>query len=351
MTSEQLHALLQSGHFPYPAPSRELIETHISWVILAGDYVYKLKKPIDYSFLNFSTLERRRYYCHRELSLNRRLTTGMYLDVLPVRRAGASFRVGAGTGPIVDYALLMRRLDNSRQMDGLLRAGRVTRYHGWQLARRVAAFHRAAERVPGAEEAPALYADFADLESVISCIEEKLGREAAAEVRRAIDFVAAFLDRHRRHLRRRHQRGWVIDGHGDLHSKNILLLDEPVIFDCIEFSDAFRTLDVLNEIAFCCMDLDYYGHPHLARAFRTDYLNRVPAVETPLDWDLFYYYRLYRANVRLKVNCLRARQPGPEVDADQIEPAIRDYYGLFRRYFRRLMGRNPSLVKSNGQLI
>ncbi len=336
MTSEELHSLLQNGRFPYPAPGRRLIETHISWVILGGSYVYKIKKPIDYSFLNFSTLEKRYYYCCRELELNRRLTEGMYLDVLPIRKAGAAFQVGGEAGSIVDYALLMRRMDNSRQMDKLLLRGLVTRYHMLQVARRLAAFHHAAQRISGAEEADTLYADFADLNSVGETMEETLGLAAAQEARSVVDFVEAFLNRRRRHLFRRHQNGWVIDGHGDLHSRNILLLEEPVIFDCIEFNDRLRTLDVLNEIAFFCMDLDYYGYPRLAEAFRTDYLNRVPAMETAADRDLFRYYRLYRANVRLKVNCLRLIQPDPDADLEMVRQAVRDYYALFMRYYREL---------------
>jgi aminoglycoside phosphotransferase family enzyme len=209
-----------------------------------------------------------------------------------------------------------------------------------QVARRLAAFHRTARRISGAEEADTLYADFADLNSVNGTVEQELGPAAAREVRSVIDFAEAFLNRRRRQLFRRHQNGWVIDGHGDLHSRNILLLEEPVIFDCIEFNDQLRTLDVLNEIAFFCMDLDYYGYSRLAAAFCADYLNRVPAMQTAADHDLFRYYRLYRANVRLKVNCLRLIQPDPDADLEKIRQSVRDYYALFLRYYREL-SHNP----------
>jgi len=337
MTSEELHSLLQNGRFPFPAPKRQLIETHISWVILSDSYAYKIKKPIDYSFLDFSTLEKRHYYCLRELELNRRLTEGMYLDVLPIRQEAGAFTLMGKQGSVVEYALLMRRMDNTRQMDKLLSRGLVTRTHMLQIARRLAAFHRNAERVPGAEEAEMLYADFADLNSVSDAVSGILGADAAAAVRSVVAFAGDFLHRHRRRLRRRHQLGWVIDGHGDLHSRNILLLDKPVIFDCIEFNDQLRTLDVLNEIAFFCMDLDYFGFPRLAEAFRTDYLNRMAAVQTAADRELFQYYKLYRANVRLKVNCLRSMQPDPGADLGKVRQAVRAYHALFIAYYRQLL--------------
>jgi uncharacterized protein len=158
------------------------------------------------------------------------------------------------------------------------------------------------------------------------------GRRQSRRVETIVGAGTRFLQRHRERLHRRNQRGWVVDGHGDLHSKNILLLAQPVIFDCIEFNDDYRRLDLLNEVAFFCMDLEYYRHEVLAQAFLHDYLNRLPCLEDDADRRLFLFYKLYRANVRLKVNCLRARQPESEEHLQRTMAAVRDYFGLVERY-------------------
>ena len=336
MTKEQVQHLFRSRSFPFPPGNDELIETHISWVILSGDYAYKIKKPIRYSFLNFSTLEKRRFFCRRELLLNNRLTSGIYLDVLPVREGRKGLAVGAAEGKIVDYLLFMRRMDGRRRMDLLLRKGEVTRNHMRQIARQVAAFHREALPVSGAEQAPELNEKFADILLVVDFIERELGKEKATFLKEAVEEVSRFLERHKVLLLRRSQAGRVIDGHGDLHSRNIMLLEEPVIFDCIEFNDGFRHVDVLNEVAFFCMDLDFFGQERLADAFLCDYLSRIDAAEEERDMQLFQYYKLYRANVRLKVNCLRALQPDHRFVPAQLHIAVHQYFELFRCYCEQL---------------
>lgn len=332
MTTQQIESILHQKAFPHPAEGARLIETHISWVILTDYYVYKIKKPIAYSFLDFSTLEKRQYFCHRENRLNRRLTDGMYLGVEPVRQTPLGWAIGPGDGPVVDYALLMRRMNEQRGMDRLLRRAAVTREHIRQIARQLAVFHRGADRIPGGEQAGDLQEKFADLLSVRDFLHQEISAAAATTADRVVDLSRRFLARYAGRLRRRNQLGWVVDGHGDLHSKNILLLDRPVIFDCIEFNDDYRRLDLLNEVAFFCMDLDYYGQAHLAEVFLSDYLNRLPCLQEEADLQLFYYYKLYRAGVRLKVNCLRAMQPDSAEHRRLTRRAVRDYLRLVRRY-------------------
>lgn len=338
MTREQLQTLTRRKALPHPSRNCEVIETHISLIILTDNYAYKLKKPVDYSFLNFSTLERRRYYCYRELYLNSRLTHSMYLEVLPVRNGADGLVIGGNTGEIVDYALVMRRMDNSREMDRMLPRHQVTRHHLLQIARQLTAFHQATEAVPGAETPEVLDQRFADLLSVKDFVASEIGSREASRLREIVDFSSSFLQRHARRIYLRNQLGLVVDGHGDLHSKNILLLDQPVIFDCIEFNDAFRQLDVLNEVAFFCMDLDYYGFPRQADQFLSDYLNRMNCIREPADWRLFHYFKAYRANVRLKVNCLRAMQPEDETDRQKTLKVVRAYFRLLEGYYQRLRG-------------
>jgi aminoglycoside phosphotransferase family enzyme len=338
MTQEQVSEICRRRAFPFQSDEVERVETHISWVLLTPDYAYKIKKPIKYSFLDFSTLEKRRYYCCRELLLNARLTEGMYLDVLPVieTEEGPEIRGQNDEHAIIDYVLLMRRMDESKQMNLLLAHRQVTRQHLWQIARQVAAFHRNAEIFPGAEQAGQLDEKFADLLSVEGFVAETLGKASARDVRNAVAFAGRFLDRHARHLHHRNQVGWVVDGHGDLHSKNIFLLEKPVIFDCIEFNDDYRRLDVLNEIAFFCMDLDYYGFPRQAECFLQDYLNRIDCMRTEADRKLFLFYKAYRANVRLKVNCLRAMQPESEAAYRKTMNSVRAYLDLLNSYLAQL---------------
>lgn len=338
MTQEQVSEICRRRAFPFPNGEVKLIETHISWVLLTSDYAYKVKKPMQYSFLDFSTLEKRRYYCHRELVLNARLTDGMYLDVLPVVETDKGPRIGDRKEgrPVIDYVLLMRRMDESRQMNLLLAQHKVTREHFRQIARQVADFHQRAIVFPGAEQADLLDNKFADLLSVESFVAEKLGKSGAREIRRAVALAGQFLDRHARHLRYRNQQGWVVDGHGDLHSKNILLLKKPVIFDCIEFNDDYRRVDVLNEVAFFCMDLDYYGYSRQAEYFLQDYLNRMDCMKTEADRQLFLFYKAYRANVRLKVNCLRAMQPESDSAYRETMESVHAYLDLMNTYLAHL---------------
>jgi len=336
MTNEQIDEVLQLKAFHAPSRHAKLIETHISWVILTDDFAYKIKKPVKYAFLDFSTLEKRRYYCYRELKLNARLTSHMYLDVLPITQSAAGPLIGQGGGKVIDYALLMRRMDETRQMNHVLARGELTREHLRQIAGQLAAFHRRALIEPGSERAALLEERFADLLSVEALIAERLGKAKAKRLRHFVNNASRFVNKYNRRIRLRNQEGWVVDGHGDLHSKNILLLDQPVIFDCIEFNDAFRHLDVLNEVGFFCMDLDYYGFRRAAASFMQDYLNRHNCITEATDWKLFLFFKAYRANVRLKVNSLRVMQAAEESEIEDTLPVIRDYFDLLSGYCAEL---------------
>ena len=346
MNADDIQALIRCRDFPYPAEELKFVETHISWLLLTEAYAYKIKKPIHYSFLDFSTVDQRRYYCEREVILNRRLTHDMYLGVLPIIMSNGhpAIRPAGSVGPAtaMDYAVLMRRMDESRQMDILLDAGEVGETHIRQIAAQLAAFHKRAEVLYEGSSVEELSAKFADLKEVAGTIKTLLGPAALDQVLHALEFADRFLTAHRSRIEERNRLGFVIDGHGDLHSKNILLLDEPVIFDCIEFNDDFRRLDLLSEIAFFCMDLDAHGYPGLADSFLRFYLPQVDCLRTAADRRLFLFYKLYRANVRLKVNCLRARQPAADADIEAIHSAVRDYFNLFSDYLQTLQRLSPS---------
>lgn len=331
MDSAQVQQLRLRLAAAYASGADELIETHISWVILAGPYAYKIKKPVRFDFLDFSSLEQRRFYCQRELELNRRLAGEFYLGVVPIVQSAQGPLLDM-EGEIIDYAVKMKRMDSTRQMNLLLEEGRVAPADMRQLADMLASFHRQA---PGLKQAPDINrfrTDFTNLESVAPYLTEIFGPTAAKTLSNSISFAQKFLSGHAAGFRRRSRQGYVIDGHGDLHSHNIFLLDKPVIFDCIEFNDHFRQVDVLDELAFLCMDLNYFHCRHLETPFLQAYFRQNPCITCDEDWLLFAYYQWYRANVRLKVSALQGLAGLPPSQSDALER----YWALYVAYYELL---------------
>ncbi|HTI08218.1 MAG TPA: hypothetical protein VL832_06665, partial [Puia sp.] len=218
MTKEHIVKLLSSGAFPGFTGRPDLVETHISWVFLCDRFVYKIKKPICYSFLDFSTVEKRKFYCEREIELNRRLTYDMYLDVQPIREISGRFYVGNQSGEIIDYAVRMRKLAHSRQMDVLLQHDKVTHSDMRLLAEKIAGFHKRT-RVIYKKEVGQIRKEFNDLKNE----REYLGREAGAIIDQAIDWSDSFIEKHKDLFAGRLKDGFYRDCHGDLHSRNIFL--------------------------------------------------------------------------------------------------------------------------------
>jgi aminoglycoside phosphotransferase family enzyme len=335
MTKEQVERILYNRAVAHPTLAVRLVETHISWVILADSFVYKIKKPLQLSFLDFSTLSKRAYYCEQEVLLNRRLAPEMYLGVLPVTDDSGKVAIGGETGEVIDHVVWMRRMDDSRQMDLLLAGGEVQAGQMDKIAGILARFHEGAKRVRVSETWKELYEEFADISGQATYLEENFKAGSGAFIEEVILWGYGFLKGIRARIEARKESGFVVDGHGDLHCRNIILGAEPVIFDCIEFSEALRTLDVLNEVAFLCMDLERFGRDDLAKAFLDKYLGLTGAMENGADRLLFLYYKLYRANVRIKVLCIQLKGDKGNPDPKEWE-LIGDYMHLFRRYYLEL---------------
>ncbi len=333
MTDTDIRTLIERRAWPGRSPLVALYETHISWVIVTADFAWKIKKPVRFSFLDFSALERRKHFCQREVVLNNRLSHGIYLGVVPVRQGRQGLCIGGAEGEIVDYAVQMKTLPAERRMDLMVRQGQVNDAHVRALAEVLAGFHHRAQRVPAAPDALALYADFADILQVKEILEAWLDPIDLALVVRGVAFAKNWLDAHDTRLAERHQMGWVVDGHGDLHTRNIFLLDRPVVFDCIEFNDELRHLDVLNEMAFLGMDLNFLGHPELERRVLHYYLLRLPCIESETDWQLYRFFKWYRANVRLKVAALAMKDVDP---APQQLQELRSYARMYVHYYEQL---------------
>lgn len=340
MTQEELNRIINSKAVPFPTAEISLIETHISWVLLTDSYAYKIKKPLKFSFLDFSTLEKRRLCCQQEVALNRRLAPHMYLGVLPVISDEGRLRIGGSGGRVVDYVVWMGRMDESRQMDLLMEQGLVEKPDMEQLAVVLANFHRTAGKVPGGTSFEELLEEFTDISSVIPFVREHFGEGASEMLEEVNQWVPGFLGTVRGRIRERDRQGYVVDGHGDLHCRNVFLLDPPVIFDCIEFNEDLRSLDMLNEIAFLCMDLERYGRGDLAGVFTRRYLRENPIMEGETDQDLFLFYKMYRANVRIKVSCIHQMEAvGPDHERAEERDLIRQYLDLYLGYFRELRTR------------
>ncbi len=335
MTQKQINELISWGEFPESTRQRELIETHISWVILCDRFVYKIKKPIQYAFLDFSTLALRKHFCNRELELNRRFSDDIYLGVLPVFEVKGHFKIGGTRGLRVDYALKMRKLDREKQMDILLLQDRVGTADIYNLAEQVASFHQSAK---------ILYeSNVFDLQEKFNALAEEkeflslnLDGDTGRLISNAIQISDTFLHANRALLEERLKNGFFRDGHGDLHTRNIFLLPEPQPFDCIEFNDAYRQIDVLNEVAFLCMDLEVFGRKDLSGLFMERYNELFHAMRNREERQLFTYYKSYRANVRAKVNSLRAKSATGEKSRAHALAEAGKYLKLMESYLTSL---------------
>ncbi|MEE8346228.1 MAG: phosphotransferase, partial [Dehalococcoidia bacterium] len=307
-----IRALLDPAAYPHPVDSVKLIQTHISYVLLAGEHVYKIKKPVDFGFLDFSTLGKRRYYCRQEVILNARLCPGTYLGVSQIRESDSRSASGRsritvdGVGKVIEYAVHMRRLPDERMMDRLLESGDLTGQMVRALAERLAEFHARSETSPRIAE----YGDWAirhAWEENLCQWAEYIGDTISEEQDRVIRaYGEAFFAREDELLRQRVSNLRIRDCHGDLRSDAVCFTDGICIYDCIEFNRRMRYTDVAGDVGFLAMDLDYRGHEGVAIDFVNAY------VEASGDADLHRvidFYKCYRACVRGKVEGFRSRMP------------------------------------------
>jgi len=292
------------------AAAVQLLETHISWILLAGDHAYKLKKPLDLGFLDYSTLERRRRFCEEEVRLNRRTAPQLYLEAIPVSGTVDNPYFGAG-GPLLEYAVKMRRFPSGQLLDELLHQDRLPPALIDTLARTVAGFHAAAAPVAADSDLGTPDAVYLPVRENFEQILPRLDDAAeTARVRQLAAWAAETQERLTPLLHQRRAGGRIRECHGDLHLGNIVLLDgEPLPFDGIEFNDNLRWIDVISDSAFLMMDLLARGRSDYAWRFLDGYLQHSGdyAALPLLPW-----YLSYRAMVRAKVAAIRAAQAGDD---------------------------------------
>lgn len=290
----------------------EMVQTHLSTVLLGARRVWKLKKPLDLGFADFRTLARRRFFCEEEARLNRRLST-IYEGVDEVRRAPAGDRIGAAEGEVVDYAVRMRRLPADARALAMLERGELRPEHLARLAERIAAFHEKAES--SARTAP--FGDPALLrrnatDNFAACAASCLDLFPAETLERVRRWSDAFLAEREGLFRARVESGRVRDVHGDLHLDHVYFAPDLEVIDCIDFNEAFRCGDVAGEIAFLAMDLDYRGRADLAGHWLSRYLELAQDYEA---LGVLPFYLCYRAMVRAKVAGIVAEER--EIAAEQ----------------------------------
>lgn len=322
-----VRALLRPEAYAHPAEDMSLHETHASWVILAGAYAYKLKKPVDLGFLDFSSVQQRVADCVEEVRLNRRLCPDVYLGVVDVvMRDGAYFLTGPGRS--VEPAVWMRRLPESGMLPNLLVRGQVDAQLVRRIARHLADFHATADTGPGVDELGSLATVRANWDESFGQMAPFIGRTMSEETNAAIaTYVSRFLSEHGVLLERRVADGRIRDGHGDLHAASICVERERLhFFDCLQFAPRFRCADVAAEVAFLAMDLEHYGRADLAATFAEEY---VRASGDDGVFRLLDFYVCYRAYVRGKVRSLRLAQMPPassEAETLALEAAV--YFDL-----------------------
>lgn len=330
---EYIEHLLLPESYPHPVGEIELVQTHISFVVLAGKYVYKWKKPVNFGFVDFSSLAKRKYFCEQELLLNRRLCPEIYLQTVVLSREGNSFRL-QGEGEIVEYGVEMVRMPEEAMMSRVIAAGGVRQEHLDRIVGILSPFYRQADggervRANGRAEAVGrtIASNFAQTERFVG------GPALSGETFAGLKAYTGDFLRRDELFAERVAAGCIRDCHGDLYSNNICLADNIYIFDCIEFNESLRFIDIASDVAFLAMDLDFHGCSGLSDYF----VNRF--IEESGDKGLFRmldFYKCYRAYVRGKVGLLTASDPGLETDKAEacLETAGR-YFQLAKEYAGR----------------
>jgi aminoglycoside phosphotransferase family enzyme len=324
MLPELVRALLDPEIYPEAVDGVELIQTQMSFVFLAGDFVYKVKKPVNLGYLDYSTLEKRQALCQKELTLNRRLCPQVYLDVVAITNKDSRISID-GPGEVVEYAVKMRRLPEDRMMNVLLVKGQVTAPMLKNVAAKLAVFHQEAATSPEISAFGSLDVVIRNTEENFTQTGKNVGLTISPEMFRSIqDYTRNFIQQNASLFQQRVAEGRIRDCHGDLHAAHICFAGGICIYDCIEFNDRFRYGDVASEIAFLAMDLDHYGKPELSGSFVDAY---VAAGGDKELLNLLNFYKCYRAYVRGKVEGFKLNDP--YISAEEKAKVL----GIARRYF------------------
>jgi len=326
-------ALLHPEIYPDRPPLIKFVETHISLLCLTGNHVYKLKKPVDFGFLDFTSLEKRKFFCEEEVRLNRRLSPALYLGVVKITKEGERIHL-EGKGEPVEYAVKMKQIPEEKLMDKLLEKKRVTPKMIEAVSEKLVQFYIAAETndVIKSFAKPERVKQDTDenFEQTEKYIDVAVPRKVYEEVKNKTN---NFLRMNGKIFERRIASDRIRDCHGDLRLEHIFWGDEISIFDCIEFNQRFRYTDVAADIAFLAMDLDYHGREDLNEHLIRAYVGESGDHEL---MEVLDFYKCYRAYVRGKVESFRLDDPHiPEGEKKEALKRAQKYFDLAHRYAQR----------------
>ena len=332
-TPDIVPALLNPVIYPSKSTEVKLIQTQMSWLFLTNRYVYKVKKPINLGYLDYTTLESRHYFCRQEIKLNRRLCPNVYLGVLPITSSSGTISIG-GHGRVIDYMVKMRRLPEDRMMNVMLLKGQVRPKTMAEVANVLADFHHrtvtnSAINIFGTVETITKNAQ-ENFEQTKPYIGVTIPKNRYQLIK---NFTENFIQQKQIVFEQRISSGRIKDCHGDLHAAHICLTTDICIYDCIEFNKRFRYGDVAAEVAFLAMDLDHFGFPNLSRSFVEAYIesSEDPEILTVLD-----FYKCYRAYVRGKVESFKLNSIGfTENDKNKARVVSENYFALAEKYARQ----------------
>lgn len=311
--------------------SVNVIQTHISYVALTGKYAYKVKKPVDFGFLDFSTIEKRKHFCEEELRLNKRLCPDIYLDVLPITQKNGELELNGG-GETVDYALKMKEFSQDRIMTKLLKQGKIDKETIENICDILVNFYNSEQHSKEIDS-------YGEIDAVKKNIDENFEQtESVIDITIPNDtykyikkISSKFFEEKKDIFEKRIAGGHIHDCHGDLHSGNIVVSAKNIhIFDCIEFNRRFRYCDVASDIGFLAMDLDYMNHPYLSSYLISNYIEKSKDVGI---FDMLNFYKSYRAFVRGKVIGFRLNDPNiPKGEKQDIIDTAKKYFDLSQYY-------------------
>ena len=328
-SSTLIKFMLNPDTYPFKPEKVEMLQTHISYLFIAGEYVYKVKKPVNFGFLDYSTLEKRKFYCGQEIKLNSRLSPEIYLGVSEIVSDKSILSLD-GKGEIEEYAIKMSRLPPDMMMDRMIFDKRIDKAIIKKIADKIAAFHQSADVNSDISK-------FGDIEIILKNANENflqtdkfIGISLTQDEYNLIkDFSYKFIDNNKPILKKRVDENKIKDCHGDLRTEHICISDKIYIFDCIEFNDRFRYGDVASEVAFLAMDLDFLGEDTLSRYFVDSY------IEISGDTDIYKiinFYKCYRAYVRGKVESFQLNDPN--IQLKEKEKSLNSARGHFKLAYR-----------------
>ena len=328
-----IQQMLQPGFYPHPVIEPiELIQTHVSYVLLTGDYVYKVKKPVNFGFLDYSTLDKRHHFCKEEIRLNQRGAAEIYLEILPISQAGEKYQLG-GTDA-VEYVLKMQQFPQEGLFSNMFERGELTEKYMEDLGRIVAQFHEKAHTDDYIRK-------FGEIPQVRDAIDENYrqtasyigGPQTQEHYEETQQYTDKFFASGEEVFASRIKNNWIRECHGDLHLRNICLWqDKILLFDCIEFNEPFRFVDVMFDIAYAVMDMDARSRPDLGNAYLNTYVEQIG------DWEGLQVLPLYlsrQAYVRAKVTSFLLDDPSvPAADKEAAAVTAAKYYQLAWEYTR-----------------